>query len=151
MKSIKKRLHQYCTRQVDDRILTAQKAIQAAREAANDESKSSMGDKYETGRAMMQLEQEKYAGQLSNAIQLKKVLEQINPEKQASAQVELGSLVKTNYGYLYLSVSLGQIALDDLQCFAVSPVSPIGKTCLGLQKGDTFTFNGRAYRLEEVG
>ena len=35
-------------------------------EGALDDSKSSAGDKHETARAMMQLEQEKFAGQLQD-------------------------------------------------------------------------------------
>ncbi|MCK7553750.1 hypothetical protein MKQ70_01525 [Chitinophaga sedimenti] len=41
---------------IKDRIATTQLAIDNAQEAANNEGKSSAGDKYETGRAMGHLQ-----------------------------------------------------------------------------------------------
>jgi hypothetical protein len=52
---------------VHQRIASAEEAIRMAQESANQEGKSSAGDKYETGRAMAQLEIEKASGQLAEA------------------------------------------------------------------------------------
>ena len=41
-----------------------------AQESANAEEKSSAGDKYETGRAMMQIERDKAAQQLNESMKL---------------------------------------------------------------------------------
>lgn len=116
---------------------------------ANEETKSSAGDKYETGRAMMELEKRKYAQQLSNALQLKKTMDQITPEKKQE-RVNLGSLVKTSNGTFYIAASLGQTTIDGISCFIISTASPIGKACMALKAGDSFTFNGGEYRIEEV-
>ena len=51
-----------------------------AQEAANEEGKSSVGDKYETGRAMMQIERDKAAQQLDEALKLKNIIDQISIE-----------------------------------------------------------------------
>ena len=67
MKSIKQELYKLCQTYIQQRILTAKQAIEAAQQAANNETKSSSGDKYETGRAMMQLEIEKDSAQLSES------------------------------------------------------------------------------------
>jgi sortase (surface protein transpeptidase) len=59
LNALKTRLHSLCVSYVGQRIETAQRAIAIAQASANEETKSSAGDKYETGRAMAQLEIEK--------------------------------------------------------------------------------------------
>ena len=56
MNGIKQELYKQCKNYVSNCIDTAQKAIDDAVESANDDTKSSAGDKYETGREMMQQE-----------------------------------------------------------------------------------------------
>ena len=63
---------------MDKRIETANRDIQLAKESRDNETKSTAGDKYETGRAMVQFELEKNKVQLNKAIQLKNELSQIN-------------------------------------------------------------------------
>lgn len=149
LKERKKKLYEYCMQQVKKRIETAQEAIHAIQMVANEETKSSAGDKYETGRAMMELEKEKFAHQLSNALQLKKTMDQVVPERKQES-VNLGSLVKTSNGTFYIAVSLGQITIDEISCFVISTASPIGKACMTLKAGDSFSFNGKKYKIEEV-
>ena len=59
MTTIKQTLYNFCVTYINQRMATAQQAIHTAQASANEETKSSAGDKYETGRAMMQLEIEK--------------------------------------------------------------------------------------------
>ena len=65
-----------------------------AQRSANEEGKSSAGDKYETGRAMMQIERDKAANQLEEALKLKRILDQIQPEVQHE-RILIGSVVIT--------------------------------------------------------
>ncbi|MFN3405996.1 MAG: 3-oxoacyl-ACP synthase [Cytophagaceae bacterium] len=145
----KNKYHSLCYSFVEERISSAQKAIASAQAAANDETKSSAGDKYETGRAMMQLEIEKNTVQLGEALKLKQVLDQIDPEKKHEV-VSLGSLVTTNEGKFYISISAGQLTTSGEKFFAISAVSPIGKMLMGKRRNDSFEFNGRKYVVEEV-
>ncbi len=64
MESIKTRLLALCHNYVDQRITNSKQAMDDAQAAANEEGKSSAGDKYETGRAMAQIERDKAAQQL---------------------------------------------------------------------------------------
>ncbi|MGB0523674.1 MAG: GreA/GreB family elongation factor [Flammeovirgaceae bacterium] len=145
---IKAALFQHCQTYVDERIDRIKTAIQTAQNAANEESKSSMGDKYETTRAMMHLEKEKLMGQLQEAAQLKKTLAQITPK--VSTIIQLGSLVKTQAGTYYLAVSIGKVQLDGTAYFVISPASPIGKALLGKQMNDEVNFNGRKLIIQAV-
>ena len=112
MSNIKKQLHGKCSEITQQRVSDLSEIIQEAQDAANNETKSSAGDKHETGRAMAQLETEKLSKQLFEALKLEQVLSQINPNTEHK-QVGLGSLVTTNNGIFYISVSLGKLEIDN--------------------------------------
>lgn len=145
----KEQIHNACLEEVNGRIERLKTDLKEAQEAANEDSKSSMGDKYETGRAMAHLETEKYAGQLSTAREMKAVLEGFNPHKHRE-EASAGSLVRTSQGLFYLSVSLGQMKINGETVFAVSPVSPIGQVMQEKKTGDHFELNGRSYSIIKV-
>ena len=124
-------------------------AILAVIEAKNNETKSSAGDKHETGRAMMQLEEEKHERQLSKALQLKNLLDKIDIKKQQT-NVVLGSLVTTNQASYFFSVGIGKLKLDEQTYFAISLDSPIGQVLVGKTVGETVTFRGKEIVIQEI-
>jgi transcription elongation GreA/GreB family factor len=146
---IKNKLFNKCQKLVEQKVDAIKNSLHEAQEAANNETKSSAGDKHETGRAMAQLETEKLSNQLTEALKLEQVLHRINP-KQKHQLVALGSLVITNNGNFYLTVSLGKIEIDNQVYFAISPISPIGKLLLAKKEKDSFSFNGKPYIIEDV-
>ncbi len=143
-------IHEHCLNLVQQKITEAESAIREAQNAANEETKSSAGDKYETGRAMMHLEQEKFSSQRAAARQLKKVLDQIDPNRPLS-QVSLGSFVQTNRGWFYVAVGLGQIEIKGCSCFVISPAAPLAKAIWGRQAGEIATFQKQNIQIMEVG
>ena len=147
--TLKSQLYTKCAEYIAQRMHTVQAAIDAASESGNDETKSSAGDKHETGRAMMQLEQEKNGKQLHEVQELQKLLNKIDPLQQVT-KVSLGSLVYTDKGNFYISISAGKLSLDSNIYFAISPVSPIAVKLMGLSAGDKMEFNGVKYILLEV-
>ena len=147
--SIKVKLHARCLQWVEERIEEAKKAIADTQAASNEETKSSAGDKYETSREMMQQEQNKAARQLMENMKLKKVLDSLNPESTYQT-AQLGSLVRTSEGNFYLSVSLGQLQLENEQFMMISPVSPLAQQFIGKQEGHEVLLNGRRFLIEEV-
>ena len=64
MLKTKAKLYDSCLKLVDERVAHIEDAMRNAQASANEETKSSAGDKYETGRAMMHLEKEN--GLISN-------------------------------------------------------------------------------------
>ena len=148
MKELKQKLLSECLAIVGEKIAGLQASLKGFQDAANEETKSSAGDKYETGRAMMHLEKEKVAHALNEVLKQKKVLDQL--DAQTDQVAELGSVIKTNKGLFYLSVSLGKIKHEGVDVFCLSPVSPLGKMFLGTKKGEQVTFNKIAYLIEEV-
>ena len=148
-KEIKCRLYEKCHESVQQRIANAQLAVENATESGNDETKSSAGDKHETGRAMAQLEQEKSGKQLHEALELKKMLDRISID-QESKIVSPGSLVITNNGNFYISISIGKIIIEDIIYFAISPATPIANLLMGKTKNHTFVFNTQSYKIENI-
>ena len=149
MISIKQQLYSRCLSFVHERIDTAQESIRAAQLSANEETKSSAGDKYETGRAMAQLEIEKNTFQLNESLKLKQTLEQIQVEHETET-VRVGSLVHTSQGNFYLAISAGQFTIDNDIYFAISPASPIGQKLMGLSKNEAFIFNKKEFLILHV-
>lgn len=64
----KKEIYEQVLEIINERIFDSKFGMDAAQEAANNEGKSSAGDKYETGRAMGQIEVNRYGVQLQNAM-----------------------------------------------------------------------------------
>ncbi len=149
MNDLKKELHQLCVVYVQKRIDTVQQAINATQQAANEETKSSAGDKYETGRAMMQQESDRNQAQLNEANKLMAALNQINPNTISNIAGP-GSLVITDNGRFYIAVSAGTIEYNGESYFAVSLGSPIGLRLKGQKIGDHISLNNNHYRIENI-
>lgn len=126
-----------------------QSAMRDIQSAANQEQKSSMGDKYETGRAMMQQEQDKLAGQLEDATKRMRLLEQINPI-QVHSVVGVGSLVITNQARYFIATSMGQLNWEGESYFIVSLASPIGQVLKEKKSGDEVIFNNRTLIIKDL-
>lgn len=146
---LKQTLYNNCKAYVEQRISTAKQAMQNAQDAANNESKSTAGDKHDTARAMMHIEKEQNARLLAESNALADVLSRINPEKENNKAV-LGSVVRTNRGNFYLSISAGKLQVENDIFFAISTDSPIGKLMLGLVVGECFEFRGVRYEIVSV-
>ncbi|OJJ16682.1 3-oxoacyl-ACP synthase [marine bacterium AO1-C] len=147
--SIKQQLFIHCEQYIHQKINNAKKAIEAAQQAANEETKSSAGDKYETGRAMMQLEKEKHATQLNEGLKLQKVLAQITPQSGHQV-VGLGSLVITSQASYYIAISAGKVTLDTKTYFMISLASPIGQALQNHQVGDQVVFRGQKITIKNI-
>ena len=124
-------------------------AIADAQKSSTDDTKSSAGDKYETGREMAQQETNRNMAQLNEANKLLVALNRIGTTG-APVRAELGSVIITNNGNFYLAISAGVLTLNGKPFFAVSPASPIGNLLSGKKAGEEFTLNGKRYHIESV-
>ena len=137
---IKKELYKACQVFVTKKHQTIKNTIASNKKALLSETKSSAGDKHETGRAMLQLEMEKAGQQLVEVQILKETLAKIDVNKPSNL-VCLGSVVYTSKANYFIAISTGKITIDNTDYYAISPNSPIGKEMLGKKKGDTIQFN----------
>jgi transcription elongation GreA/GreB family factor len=139
---LKHKLYTHCVEIISAKLNTINALLNDAQESANSETKSTAGDKHDTARAMAHLETEKNATQLAEINKLKKVLPYLENHKTGKT-VDLGSLVLTDSGYYYISISLGKIEIANDSYFAISAMTPIGKLLIGKKAGDTLKFNGK--------
>jgi hypothetical protein len=149
MKNIKKILVNQIGSVLDKRIETANRDIELAKESRDNETKSTAGDKYETGRAMVQFELEKSNVQLIKAIQLKSELSQINVHEKLNNAI-FGSIVITNQGNYFISIGLGKIEVEKQFFFAISLASPLGKELNNKKVGDDISFMGSKIIIAEI-
>jgi len=146
---LKQELYKKCEDFVNNRLQTIEEVISSNKKALQSETKSSAGDKHETGRAMLQLEMEKAGQQLSVVVQMKETLSKIDISKTSSI-AHLGSIIKTTKNNYFLSVSAGKLRVNNEVFFAISTHSPIGKLLLGKQKNDVIVWNGSSMKILEV-
>ena len=146
---IKEELYAQCVIYVNKRIQTVEEIISSNQKALQSETKSSAGDKHETGRAMLQLEMEKAGQQLSGITKMKEILSKISIDKNSKI-AHLGSVVKTSKASFFLSISSGQIMVNNEIYFAISVSSPIGRILLGKKTGDVFIFNNIQQTIEDI-
>jgi len=139
IKNLKKELFIACLEFINQQEETVVNIIRSNRNALATETKSSAGDKHETGRAMLQLEIEKASQQLVGINEMKIVLSKIIIDSNSNI-VKLGSVVYTNQANYFLSISVGQINISNNLYYAISSGSPIGKLMLGKKAGDVFVF-----------
>ena len=123
--------------------------MKEAQEAANEETKSSSGDKYETTRAMNQLDKDMFARQLlENTRELAAIME--TDCEKASFIVGPGSYVQCSSGNYFLIAGLGKISVDGESIYVISPNAPLAKSMQGKRKGDFFLFNNNTVMIESV-
>jgi LPS O-antigen subunit length determinant protein (WzzB/FepE family) len=149
MSDLKEELYKQCLDYVQQRMQAAEQGIQEAQQASKDDTKSSAGDKYETGRAMMQQETDRNLAQLNEANKLKVALNTIGTTGSQPI-ADSGGVVMTNNGNFYIAISAGALIVNDTTYFAISPVSPIGLKLKGQKVGDTFSLNDKVYKIESI-
>ena len=149
MVTFKQKIHTYYLQLVQDRIDVFRDMILALTEDSKNDAKGSAGDKHETALSMMHIEQEKLNHKLTEVLAQKAILDKIDPLK-VSEIIAIGSLVKANGIYLYLSVALPKITVEAINVIALSPQSPLGSKLMGNPIGFTFEINGTLYLIESV-
>ncbi len=138
-----------CIDTVKEKIDVAEKELQKLDSSQASETKSSMGDKYETSREMMQRERDTLNANLQNNKTLLSQLLHIDLTKTFN-KAEIGSLIETEQGYYFVSVGLGKVTVNDQTVFVISALSPIGKLLVGNSKGNVVIFNGQKLTLREI-
>lgn len=148
--TLKQKIYNHYGNLVHEKIAMLQKVLDDLKESGANETKSTAGDKHETALAMLQIEQANTRAQLQEVLNQQAALEKINPEISATTVLN-GSLVKTDRGYLFLSVALGKAVVDGIAVIALSPQSPLGQKLMGLGVGEVVSVNNTNYAIIEIG
>lgn len=134
---------------LEKKISDIKTELGAVRESANSETKSSMGDKYETSREMMMQEQNRLGAQLELLSDQLAAFNAIDLDKNYT-EVKYGCLVETEKPIFFLCAAVGQISIDQHQIFAISGEAPIAKAMLGKKENESFSFNSKSYSVKAV-
>lgn len=147
--NIKQALYNTCVEFVESKLQTIKNTIQEIQESLTTETKSSAGDKHETGRAMLQLEREKIGQQLAETQKLKEILSKIDASK-VSKTISLGSVVYTSQTNYFIAISAGELMGDNDGFYAVSANTPMGKLLIGNAVGDVLNFREQEIKITKV-
>ncbi|GAA4892435.1 hypothetical protein GCM10023311_16150 [Flaviramulus aquimarinus] len=147
--NIKKSLYNQCQEFVGKRFQIIQNTINEIQVSLRSETKSSAGDKHETGRAMLQLEREKAGRQLAEIQKTKELLLKVNINK-TSKTIGLGQVVYTSNANYFIAISAGALQVNDDLFYAVSSNTPIGQLLIGKHVGNTVTFRNETFKIEQV-
>jgi hypothetical protein len=138
----------HCTNLVLAKADELKMAIKSTREASNNDTKSSMGDKYETSREMLQQDINRLEQQLADTnLQLFNLR---SLKFKNTPTVEVGSLVNTTLGLFFIAVSLGELMFGAQRLVLISLASPLGKQLNGKKEGDFFSLNGKAEQVLNI-
>jgi transcription elongation GreA/GreB family factor len=145
---LKQKVYEHYRRLIESKLADQQRALQDLIDSAANETKSTAGDKYETGRAMLHIEQDNIRRQMAEVKAQKAVLDTMDPQVHRE-RIGLGSLVKTNAGYYFLSIATSKVVLEGHTVIALSPQSPLGVKLTGAAPGDKVVMNGKEIVIEE--
>ena len=137
---LKKSLIEHCNVHVEERLTTITSSLQSIEASRNGETKSSAGDKFETGRAMMQMEEAKLNAQLGEVMKLRETMAGVK-DTASGDRIAMGSLVATNRGIYFLAIGIGKVNLGGRTVFCTSLAAPIGQQLHGKRVGEHFSFN----------
>ncbi|ADY51795.1 hypothetical protein Pedsa_1227 [Pseudopedobacter saltans DSM 12145] len=124
------------------------KSILANLRESNTDTKSSMGDKYETSREMLQQEINMLERQLAEIQKQKEIFSRIRAD--FTNKVSLGALVSTSLGELFVSASIGEIKIDNYLIKTISINSPLVQKLVGKKINETFFLNGKEHSILNI-
>jgi hypothetical protein len=131
------------------RLMDLENDIAALEESKNNDTKSSMGDKYETSREMAQAEWNKLQERKGQIVQQIHLLQQIQTENHHE-RVTQGSIVKTPSFQLFFAIPFGKFNFNGEPWMGVTLHSPIGKAFEGKKNGEIVEFNQNTYQINHL-
>lgn len=146
---IKQQLYAKCQFWLQNRLRVVEKSMNDIYNNLESETKSTVGDKHETGRAMLHLEREKLGHQLAIINNQLQVFNKINLEAQIS-RVVLGSLVYTTQANYFISVSMGELKAGKIRAYAISPMSPVGQALMLKAVDETVFYNNQKIKILKI-
>jgi transcription elongation GreA/GreB family factor len=145
MKSKKSEIHANLRSILEKTLEEAQKEYVLAKESRDSDTKSSAGDKFETGREMMQREMDKLSALVDNTLYSLNKLDRLANLPSSSVVAE-GSLVETDQETYYISIGYGKT--DTI--YAISIESPLGAELKGKKVGESVEMRGKIITIKSI-
>ncbi|MEQ8518685.1 MAG: hypothetical protein RLN79_08075 [Cytophagales bacterium] len=135
--------------EIENKISSLNHSIEQLKESLFNETKSSMGDKYETSRSIIQTEIEQYHNQYEVLVRHKNSLKMILRQSK-NKHTDFGSLIISNKDLFLLGPGLGKKMIKNHLVYCISMHSPIGKILNEVQVGSSFNFNGELLKVKSI-
>lgn len=158
--ALKASLKQFGLQLISQRIEAARRQVDQAQESANNEEKSSAGDKYETGRAMGHLQKDMFARQQAEHARDHAALRQIRTDTLCAsaipgAFIRIGASPVTGthphpVSGIFIAAGLGRQSIDGQTFLFLSPAAPLALSLKNKKPGDSITFNGQSLLIEDI-
>jgi hypothetical protein len=147
--AFKNTLKAACKRIIGQRIASLRMAVAQAQLAANQEEKSSAGDKHETSRAMGHLEQELQSSQLAAHLKELGSLHGVNTDVIYATPVA-GSVVRCTNVCFFIGCGLGKQVVEGVSIVFLSAHAPLARSLILKKAGESLVFNGEQNYITEV-
>lgn len=148
-KELKIKLLNACKKQLASRREAVDTILANVAHSLKEETKSSAGDKHETGRAMLQLERENAGKQLAQIEKLELILKRVSTTV-SSGPVHLGSVIVTSQYNYFIAIPAGEITINGQMFYAIGATSPIGQRLLGKEEGDEVGFRESIFAINSI-
>lgn len=137
-----------CIANLSQQLTEIQQTIDDLQMAANNETKSTAGDKHDTTKTVLQQQIEIQKGQLQT-VQKTKLLAQALPIK-INEKPAIGSLITANNQLYFIGLGLGLKKIGNIEVILLAPNAPLAQFFIKLVPKTTGTFNGKDYCITKI-
>ena len=143
----KRKLVEKCLEQQYQNVLNAKSAMDDIQEIAVDYGQPQ--EHYDSYKSQLLRKRDVFAKQYEKAKAERKILGKIDIEKVCKS-VGFGAVVETDDQKFIICISLGKITFNDETIFGISSKVPLYKVMEGLEKANSFEFNGKKYKIKDI-
>jgi hypothetical protein len=145
----KELLKKECGFVLKKRSINSNSAMQDSQESANNQEKSSAGDKYETSRAMGQIDRDMYAYQLLETEKDMNIITNLEIDK-INQVIKPGSVFEINSQLIFVAIGLGTILVNNISVLVISYKSPLYEQLKFKTVGDLVFFKNEKHQIETI-
>jgi hypothetical protein len=145
----KNKLKQFALAIIGQRIAAAKGVIEQAQQAANNEEKSSAGDKYDTGRAMGHLQKDMFTRQLAEHAKELATLHSVNVDTLYPAAAA-GAFIECPEIAFFIAAGLGKQIIEGQTIYFLSPQAPLAGQLANKRVGEIIHFNSLKLSILDV-
>ncbi len=145
----KELLKKECGFVLKKRSINSNSAMQDSQESANNQEKSSAGDKYETSRAMGQIDRDMHAYQLLETEKDMNIITNLEIDK-INQVIKPGSVFEINSQLIFVAIGLGTILVNNISVLVISYKSPLYEQLKFKSVGDLVFFKNEKHQIETI-
>ena len=147
--NFKKKLKEYCLNYIQENIDEAKKSMERAQEAANDEEKNSMGEKYEISKVMGQIDSDRAGFQLLEAKKQISLMKLVSVESLYD-EAQQGAFIRCDEFNYFIATSIGGKVIDGEKIHIISPNAPVALQLRHKKAGDFIEINKKKITIREI-